>query len=45
MAYVPLSGLTGSCVPCTRTMVAAGPMGREADAAAWDTGLGPAAAL
>jgi hypothetical protein len=45
MVYLPLSGLTGSCVPRTRTIVAAAPTGPETDVAEWDTGLDPAAAL
>ena len=44
MAYVPLSGLTGSCVPRTRTVVATEPMVRGADSAETGTGIDPAAA-
>ena len=45
MAYVPLFGLIGTCVPRTRTVVAAEPRCPATDAAGWDAGLDPAAAL
>ena len=45
MAYVPLSGLTGTCVPRTRTVVAADSRARRPTLVEWDTGLDPAAVL